>query len=215
MVEILSHEIKLIVFDYGGVIIDLYPEKTRSAFWKLGLKNPDELYSPLGQVGLFDEFDKGLVDPTEFLNELKKYFPPSVKTNQIVDAWNAMLGNISTEKLSYVSQLKDKYQVCLLSNTNEIHLEYIQAKNQSSVLNKSLEDNFHKVYYSCRLGMRKPEKEIFEFVMNMHNVNPQEILFIDDTQMHIEGATTCGWKTLKVERNENWFVRLNECLTIK
>lgn len=215
MVEILSHEIKLIVFDYGGVIIDLYPEKTRSEFWELGLKNPDELYSPLGQVGLFDEFDKGLIDPIEFLNELKKYFPSSVETNQIVDAWNAMLGHISTEKLSYVSQLKEKYQVCLLSNTNEIHLEYIKANNQPSGLTNSLEENFDKVYYSCRLGMRKPEKEIFEFVMNKHKVKPQEILFIDDTSMHIEGANKCGWKTLKVERNENWFVRLNECLEIK
>jgi putative hydrolase of the HAD superfamily len=214
MVEILNREIKLIVFDYGGVIIDLYPEKTRIAFWELGLKNPDELYSPLGQVGLFDEFDKGLIAPTEFLKELKKYFPFSVETHQIVDAWNAMLGNISAEKLNYISQLKEKYQVCLLSNTNEIHLEYIKVKNQPSDFSKRVEGNFDKVYYSCRLGMRKPEKEIFEFVMKSHNVNPQEILFIDDTQMHIEGAKKCGWNTIKVERNENWFVRLNECLAI-
>jgi putative hydrolase of the HAD superfamily len=215
MVEILSHEIKLIVFDYGGVIIDLYPEKTRSAFLDLGLRNPDELYSPSGQVGLFDDFDKGLIEPNEFLKELKKYFPSTVETDKIVDAWNAMLGNISTEKINFIRQLKEKYQVCLLSNTNEIHLEYIQSKNQPSNFSNSVEENFDKVYYSCRLGMRKPEKEIFEYVMNKHNVNPREILFIDDTPMHIEGANKCGWKTLKVERNENWFVKLYQCLAIK
>lgn len=215
MVEILKHQIKLIVFDYGGVIIDLYPEKTRKAFLDLGLKNPDELYSPHGQIGLFDEFDKGLIDPTEFLNALKKYLPLCVETDLIVDAWNAMLGNISMEKLNYISQLKEKYQVCLLSNTNEIHLEYINTKNQHSKLAYCVDDCFDKVYYSCRLGMRKPEKEIFEFVMDMHNVHPEEILFLDDTPMHIDGANKCGWKTLKVERNENWLLRLNEYLKNK
>lgn len=215
MVEILSHEIKLIVFDYGGVIIDLYPEKTISAFGEIGLINSDELYSPLSQIGLFDEFDKGLIVPNDFLKELKKNFPSTVENQQIIDAWNAMLGNISPEKLHFISQLKGKYQVCLLSNTNEIHLEYIKEKNLSSGLSSGVEKYFDKVYYSCRLGMRKPEKEIFEFVMNRHDVKPREILFIDDTQMHIDGAMQCGWNTLKVERNENWLEKLNKCLTNK
>lgn len=202
---------KLIVFDYGGVIIDLFPEKTRNAFLRLGIKNPDELYSPNGQIKLFDEFDKGMIQPSDFLKELKKYFHSSVKLEEITEAWNAMLGLINTEKLEFIALLRKKCKVCILSNTNEIHLSYVKQKFQD-IHFPGIEHFFDEVYYSCRLGMRKPEKEIFELVMKKYNVHPKEILFIDDTQMHIDGAKMLGWSTLKVNRNENWINKLQDCL---
>ncbi|MCX8081096.1 MAG: HAD family phosphatase [Bacteroidia bacterium] len=204
MVEVLKKNVKLLVFDFGGVLIDLYPEKTREEFIKLGIPDPDDLYSPNRQISLFDDFDKGLIKPDDFFCELKKFFPAGTGFDKILHAWNVMLGDISMDKIKLIKKLNETYGVCLLSNTNEPHLEYIHNKIIKEKGIPTMEKIFDKVYYSCRLGMRKPEEKIFRHVMMEWNLSGDEICFLDDTPMHLEGAARLGWHTIKVERNQNW-----------
>jgi len=205
MVEILKHNnIELVVFDYGGVIIDLFPERTRDAFRKYGLANPDSLYQKEKQIGLFDLLDKGHIKEEEFFHELKKFFPADTPVSSIRDGWNAMLGNIDKKKTAFLQTLRASVPVCLLSNTNEIHLQHIKEKIIPDSGIGPIENYFDKIYYSCRIAMRKPDREIFEHVVSDWKVSPEKILFLDDTEIHLNAATSLGWKTMKVQTNEEW-----------
>lgn len=189
---------EVIIFDLGGVILNLDYTLTTKAFQSLGLKNFDEIYAQANQTSLFDDLEIGKISAQFFINSLLPYLPQGVTANKVVHAWNAMILDFPQERLDLLVELRKTKKVILLSNTNEIH---IQAVNRSlaNTTNQKIESFFDKVYLSHEIGLRKPNVEIFEFVCKDQNITPSTALFIDDTIRHVEGAKRIGLNAIHLE----------------
>lgn len=186
--------IETIIFDFGGVLIDLDYAKTIEAFKSLGIENFDELYSQANQSGLFDSIETGKISSQYFINELLKLLPAGTTPNQVVHAWNAMLLSVPQQTIDLLSSLQGKYRILMLSNTNAIHIEKAwRIWEQTSTI--SPETYFEKILLSHEIGMRKPNPETFQWVVNQFNLNTEKTLFIDDSIQHIEGAQSIGLRT--------------------
>jgi glucose-1-phosphatase len=187
-----GREIKNIIFDLGGVIINLDIPGTISAFNKLVPERFEKLYSQAAQSELFDNFDKGKIGETEFFEGLSKEIGFTGKNEQMLKAWNAMLLDIPARRLKLLQDLKAQYNTYLLSNTNETHIGVFESELYRHHGVKNFADYFDGVYYSCRTGMRKPDSEIFQHVLGIHGLDPAETVFIDDSIQHVKGAGECG-----------------------
>jgi putative hydrolase of the HAD superfamily len=187
---------KNIIFDLGGVILNLDFQRTTDAFYKLGITNINEIFSGYAQYEFFDAFEKGLISPQQFRDEIKKYIPEPVTDNIIDEAWNAMLLDFPAERINLLLSCRSKYRTFLLSNTNELHFSAYNKLLSEKYHIKDFSDLFERVYYSFRLGLRKPEKEIFELVLKENKLKPEETLFIDDSPQHIDTATILGINTI-------------------
>src|SRR5690554_2604111 len=192
-------QIKNVIFDLGGVLLNIDYHLTIQAFVDIGMSNFQELFTQAQQSELFDKIEVGEISSDEFLAEIKALMPSHVSEVEIRTAWNAMLLDLPSERLDFLLAVKEKYNTALLSNTNSIHLEsfYKELKKVHNL--KSLDDYFHKVYFSCDLGMRKPNAETFLRVCELEGFNPSETLFIDDTIQHVEGAKQAGLQALHLD----------------
>ena len=199
-----------IIFDLGGVILDINYKKTAVAFCDLGLENFDEMYSQANQSGLFDLFETGKISAQYFVNQVLNYLPKGITANQVVNAWNAMILEFPMENVTFLKQLNEKKNIFLLSNTNEIHVQLFHRKINELVGEKSLQFLFNKVYYSHEIGLRKPNTETFNFVCKENNLIPENVLFIDDSFQHINGAKEIGLNTYFLEKSQ----KLSEYLEI-
>lgn len=189
--------ITTVVFDLGGVLFDIDYKQTQEAFQKLGATTDfHTVYSQQKQAGIFDEFEKGNISPAQFRQGLKQWLPETVTDRQIDQAWNALLIGFPPDKIELLNALKKKYSLFLLSNTNEIHLPEVLNRIDKAHSPGTMGNLFIKEYYSCRMGLRKPEKVIYERVITENNLNPAETLFVDDLIQNIEGAALTGIQTL-------------------
>ncbi len=198
--------IKNIVFDLGGVLLNINPQRTIDAFFNMGFRNIEALYSRLKQNHLFDRFETGEVSVVDFCDELRRLTNASVPDEQIIEAWNMMILDFPASKIDLLNKLKDHYRLFLLSNTTETHIKKFNA-NVCRETGKGLNEYFEKAYYSNEMGMRKPHVEIFEYVIQQHDLVATETLFVDDSMANIEGAQKAGLKTLHVTEQ----VVLEEC----
>jgi putative hydrolase of the HAD superfamily len=184
--------IKNIIFDLGGVIININYQLTLAEFKKIGLKDVDKIYTQFNQLEWFDKYDKGGISSETFISEFSKFLSPGTSVEQIINAWNAMLLDFPQERAELLVKLKGRYRTFLLSNTNELHINYYFQRVKELYGYDEMKSFFEKDYYSHRLGMRKPDKEIFEFVVRENGLLASETLFIDDTLQHVEGARRAG-----------------------
>ncbi|MES2567042.1 MAG: HAD family phosphatase [Bacteroidota bacterium] len=185
-------EIKNIIFDLGGVIINLDYERTINEFNKISNKPFESIFTQLQQSPVFDQFDKGTISESEFFAELRKSIQTEISYEKILHAWNALLLDFPKHRLELLTRLKSKYRLFLLSNTNETHVKKLESILYEQHGYQNLESFFEKVYYSNRIGMRKPDREIFAFVLKENNLNKEETLFIDDSPQHVNGARESG-----------------------
>jgi putative hydrolase of the HAD superfamily len=156
---------KNIIFDFGGVIINVDYHRVVNAFVQLGVKDFDRLFSQLNQHHLFDDFEKGLISADEFRNQLKSISNVPLTDQQIDDAWNAILINLPKENIELLKRLKKNYRLFLLSNTNEIHEKAFTQMMMHDFGENVLPDIFEGIYFSHRMHKRKPDAEIFEQVL--------------------------------------------------
>ena len=190
----IKDDVKAIIFDFGGIFIDLNYAATINAFKQLGIENFDELYSQAQQSNLFDNYETGKISSQRFINGLLNFLPTNTTPNQIVQAWNAMLLDIDPVKVNLLAELRESYPVYLLSNTNDLHID-LAFRRWKNTIGQPIHESFDKIYLSHEVGLRKPNKEIFELVCRENNLNPTETLFIDDTEQHINGAKLIGLQT--------------------
>lgn len=188
--------IKNLIFDLGVVIIGVDTSKTKNAFEKLGVKNFNELYTLKKQNHLFDDFEKGIITDAEFRKAIAEATQLNAGEKEIDEAWNAMLGTVPQARFDFLDGLKSKYRIFLLSNTNIIHWRAFSAYFNQTFGEGNFEKLFEQVYYSFETGMRKPEKEMYDLVLEENKLNPSETLFIDDNEKNIEGAKEVGFLTL-------------------
>lgn len=193
--------IKNIIFDYGGVVIDIHYQRTQQAFQDLGVANVPALMTGPAVNDLFYQFETGNIGAEPFLNRLWAFLPEETMNDgetvyKMVQAWNAMLGKIPAERLTLLTALKEHYNTFLLSNTNTLHIAAVDGylKREHNV--NSIHPFFHKVYYSYEMGMRKPNADIYESVLQKENLNPAETLFIDDNEDNINAAKALGIHTI-------------------
>lgn len=196
------NKITTYLFDLGGVIIDVDYHKTISAFSELGVRSAHELYNQFNQSGLFDKYEKGEHSSDYFIEQLKTKTKIGVTKNQIISAWNAMIGEFPIEKLDFVAGLSSQKPCYLLSNTNEIHLKKAM-ENLSKTPYDRLDSLFKKCYYSHLIGRRKPDRDTFKWVIHQMGVTAEETLFIDDSPQHIEGAKSAGLQTVFYQKKED------------
>ena len=197
------NEIKSIIFDLGGVILNLDYSKTVDEFKKIGVLHFKELYSQKKQTLVFDDFEKGKIQPEEFISSLKSSENLKIKEIDFINAWNAMLLEIPIEKLEFIYGLKKNYKIFLLSNTNEIHINKFESNLKKNNMLELFYKCFDKIYYSSRMGKRKPDENCFKQVLEENGLMANKTLFIDDSIQHIQSAKVAGLKTFHLEKNRS------------
>ena len=184
--------IKNIIFDLGGVILDIDYNLTVKAFEKLGIPNFKAQYSKMSQSNLFDNIETGKISPEEFRNLIREVAEKDVTDAEIDHAWNALILHLPQYRIEILKKLQDNYRLFLLSNTNKIHYDdYSEVIKRENGI-EGLEPLFEKTYLSHEMGLRKPNPEIFNVVLNENNLVAEETLFIDDSPQHIASAKTLG-----------------------
>lgn len=187
------NDIDAIIFDLGGVILNLDYNLTINAFKELGGENFDNLYTQAYQNNLFDKYETGEMSSEEFVSYLQSFLPDHINDEQVKQAWNKMLLNLPPKRLDLINELRKTHKVYLFSNTNDLHY-----KNFNEHLSKAfgpafqLNDYFDQAYYSHFVGKRKPNSDAFMTVVNDHKLNKERTLFIDDSIQHVEGAKQTG-----------------------
>lgn len=190
--------IRHIIFDLGGVLLNIDYTLTEQAFIALGIKDFPAIYSQAQQTALFDRLETGHMPQAEFITSLQQIAGVPLTEQDIITAWNAMLLDLPVRRLQLLQQLRNHYDLILLSNTNEIH----EAAFNKIVLDTrgvGLGTFFDKVYLSHRMGMRKPNVATFRRILDENGFRPEHTLFLDDSIQHIEGARSLGIQAIHME----------------
>jgi glucose-1-phosphatase len=192
--------IKNIIFDLGGIFIDIHFYKTKQAFEQAGVQNFDEFFHQSFSNPLFSQLETAAVSPEAFYEGFRNLTKLSMSNQAIQQCWNAMLGNFRLSSLAILPQLKNRYNIYLLSNTNQIHYDaFINSYEKETGL-RNFNNLFHQAYYSHAINERKPNASSFLYVLNNNNLAAAETLFVDDTYKNIEGAQAVGLQTLWLQQ---------------
>ncbi len=196
-----STEITTVIFDLGGVVLDLDMTKTFDLLGSQSARGSAAFADLLHKPGLFHDFEVGRITQTDFRKQLSDWAGLSTTDLEFDTMWNAMLLNIPEERLQWIAALRNKYTTALLSNTNEIHVQAFE-KNFQEQVGKPLQHYFHHVFYSCRMDSRKPDAAIFEHVLQALQVKAENVLFLDDNPDNVAGAQSVGMRAVLVPQNQ-------------
>jgi len=193
--------IRNIIFDLGGVLLNIDPKKTIDAFGKLGMEQL------VGDKGLsydheiFYRMEQGKITSDEFRKGVLELLPNRVSFQEIDAAWTAMLLDFPTIRVELVKNLRKDFKIYLFSNTNAIHVEKFHSnfRNQHKFEVSTL---FDKDFYSNEIGYRKPSSESYQEIIRLSGINPEETLFIDDSLPNVENAIASGLKGFWLEHGE-------------
>lgn len=185
--------IKTLIFDFGDVFINL--DKKGAMKHALDLFRLNDFTPKMNHIN--ELYEQGKITSDEFISFYLQTFPYLTK-HQIVDAWNFILNDFPEHRLKFAEDLasKQQYQLILLSNTNELHIKWIQE--QVGFYNE-FKNCFHRFYLSHEIGLRKPNRNIFQFVLDKNKLNANECLFIDDTKDNIITAEKMGFHVWNID----------------
>ena len=185
--------IKNIVFDFGDVFINLDKEATFDQLRALGVTN-----FSIEMIEVAKQYEIGKISTQQFVETSKLMFP-TISEIEFKNAWNAILKDFPLHRLHFLRKLADskKYRIFLLSNTNSLHISWIQ-KTWGSKLYSEFKKCFEKFYLSHEIHLRKPNEDIYKFVLNTNRLVPDETFFIDDTKENTTTASTLGIKVWNI-----------------
>ncbi len=199
----MTEGIKTIIFDLGGVLYDLDRQRCVDSLEKAGLTNINSLLTDYKQAGIFQQLEDGTIGQDEFYDSLRKISGKSISNEAIKAAWESFLVEIPDYKLDLVLKLRQKFKIFMLSNTNEIHFE--EAIPKAFEKNgKTINDYFDRLYLSYQMKVSKPNRRIFEDLVNDAGIKPEEALFIDDSPDNIRVADEMGFKTYLAKPYEDF-----------
>ena len=187
----MDKKIKNIVFDLGGVLVDLDFKAAINGLQKAGFANVKEQLQSFDREGIFQKFELGEMTAEEFRTAIRENSTVTLTDEEIDALWNAMLLEIPREKLELILDLRGKYMVYLLSNTNPIHWDYV-CKNAFNYRGFRVNDYFEETFLSYEMHLAKPDKAIYEKVLQDANLLPEETLFIDDSEANCKAAEEVG-----------------------
>ena len=181
--------IRNIIFDFGDIFINLDKPATIREMAKLGVSEiSDEM------IAVYHQYEKGLISTEQFVHFYHDTF--KIDKNDLIFAWNAVLLDFPKKRLEFLKQLaaSKKYRLFLLSNTNDLHIKSIQNSLGNQFYNQ-FKSCFEQFYLSHEIHFRKPDSEIYEFVINQNNLKASETLFVDDLKENTVAANTLGIQT--------------------
>ena len=198
-------QITNIVFDLGEVIIDLNIPGTIQKFADQSGKSLAEVRKIYSASDVFLNYEKGLISDEQFRSGANQLLGTSYADEEFDSTWNGMLYRLPPERLQLLKRLSNRYRIFLLSNTNAIHLRQFTKMVHSVSGEESMDAYFEKAYYSHLIKMRKPDAEIFEFVLKDSKLEAAQTLFLDDNEDNISGARACGIQAERILKPDQLF----------
>lgn len=201
--------IDAIIFDLGGVIINLDELATVNAFAQIASKSETDIRKLYQSADFFKQHETGQIDDPTFRAHLRKELEVKVEDDVLDGAWNAMLGQIPAHRFKKLELLSAKYKLFVMSNTNDIHARFFLKLASLVSPHKSFHEYFTQVYFSQELGHRKPNPEAWQPILSDHQLNPARVLFIDDRLENIQGAMSLGMNGFHNITPEDWVQVIN------
>ena len=204
--------IRNIVFDLGGVIMTICQEEAIKRFKSIGLKNVEDYLNPYTQTDIFGDIEEGKISAEQFRAKLSELIGKEVTYEECKFAWLGYRQDVPLRNLDILRKLKAQgYKLILLSNTNPFMMSW-GLSGEFDGNGNSLESYFDSLYLSYKLGVMKPNKKIFQYIIDKEKIQPGESLFIDDGERNINAARLLGFKTLCPINGEDWTKELIELL---
>lgn len=204
--------VKNLLFDLGGVIMDIERRNCVAAFEALGLPDADSFFGEYCQKGVFMQLEEGTVDTEEFHRALRAEFPHKVSDSDIDAAFMKFLTGIPRHRLEALRRLRKHFGIYMLSNTNEImwSAKIAQEFKQEGLVR---EDYFDGIVTSFRAKALKPDRRIFDYACSTLGISPVETLFLDDSQRNLDAAATLGFNTLLINPGEEFESKIKSYLS--
>ena len=200
LVEIeIKEMIRNIIIDFGGVLVRLDKSASIQAYCELGMDAVAALINDYHSDGIFRQLEHGEIDIRQFCDEARRLTGINASDEAIEDAWLRLLVGVPHERLEKILELRKKYRVFLLSNTNAFHWDY-SVKEYF----KDTDIYFEKMYLSYKLGLTKPDRRMFEYLLADAGINPHESLLLDDSADNCKAAEELGIHTLLIGKDEDW-----------
>ncbi|MDR1004014.1 MAG: HAD family phosphatase [Prevotellaceae bacterium] len=199
----IDNNIKNLIIDFGGVLIDLDRRRCLDNFTKLGLPDVEVMLNEYHQQDFFLQHEQGVISSAAFRDEIRKRIGRQVSDRQIDDAWNSFLVGIPAYKLDCLLKLRTRYVVYLLSNTNAIHWQWA-CRHAFRYKGFRAEDFFEHIYLSYEMKLAKPDPAIFRQVLDETGIAPAQTLFIDDSIANCRTAEALGIRTYTPKAGEDW-----------
>lgn len=203
--------IKNVVFDFGGVVVDIDRRRAVDAFVRLGLTDADTILDKYHQTGIFLELEEGTLSESDYRKRLGEMCKRTLEWEEVRRAWLAFITGMDERKLAFFEKLRSKYRLFVLSNTNPYIMSWACSSEFSSG-KKPLNDYFDRLYLSYQIGYTKPDRRIFDYMLCDASLQPAETLFVDDGAANIEAGKKVGMHTLLVENGDDWREKVSAAL---
>lgn len=203
--------IKDIVFDFGGVLVEIDTEKAKRTFAKIGIAEPERYLNSYKQEGAFYALENGDITAEEFIKELAPLCGREITYQEAYEAWMSFVVRVNIEYLDTLQSLRPRYRLSVLSNTNPFLQGWARSSNFTAE-GKRLDDYFEKLFLSYKMNCSKPGEEIYRKMLLEGGMKAEETLFIDDGEKNIEAARRLGINVLKVNNGEDWRPELEKYL---
>ncbi|MCK5693000.1 MAG: HAD family phosphatase [Bacteroidales bacterium] len=192
-----ASNIKNILFDLGGVILDINVQATLKQFYELGF--PAELmqFPNSMTTDLYFKYETGKLNTEQFRNQIRKAAGIEMTDRAFDEAWNAMLVHFPEERVALLKELSKRYKLYMLSNTSALHVKVFEKMYLDSA-GESMHQVFDKIYYSHEIGWHKPDREAWEYVIKDSAINPEETLFLDDNIHNIKASQELGFQAIHI-----------------
>ena len=197
------NNISTIIFDLGGVVLNLDIKQSLRAFSEISDLSEKDVYNKFINNDWAFAFEKGEITPNDFRDSVRTSINKQLTDAQIDKAWDAMLLELPYTRLKMLNDLRPKYRTLVLSNTNAIHVQTFDKIVSAASGGKLIYDFFDKVYFSNEIGMRKPDTEIYSYVLDENKLDSSKTLFIDDMEENIIAAKSLGIKTVHLTNQDD------------
>lgn len=195
-------DIQNLIFDLGNVIINIEPELTIKAFSEFVPHKADLIRQEVLRSPFFHDFETGKINNEQFREGIRAMYHADLSDQEIDNAWNALLLDIPESRLQLLDALKSSYRTFLLSNTNDIHVDFI-VRQMEAQGQPALNQLFEQVYYSQHMNMRKPDPSIYQYVLEQNGLRAEETVFLDDNWDNIVSARSLGIVSIHIEPQKN------------
>jgi putative hydrolase of the HAD superfamily len=204
--------IQNIVFDMGGVLVDVHRDRAVAHFEAIGVDKADELIDACHHSGIFLDVESGDIDADEFCRQLCMEAGKDIPKDAIFKAWRSIIDPPPLYKLDFLLELKRRYRTFLLSNNNPILVNNWSMTPDFSEYGRPIAFYFEQCFFSYELHCVKPGAEIFRLMTAQSGIDPAVSLYLDDSADNIAAAANEGFVTMLVENGSDWRQQLLERL---
>ena len=200
----MMENIRNLIFDLGNVILNIDTKLSEIAFAKYGMNDFEKLYTLASQNELFDRLEVGSITENEFYDEFRRVTGCKLDNKTLEQCWDALIMDFPSARIEMLKRLKNegKYRTFILSNTNIIHYRFYTALLKRTLGVDGLESLVEHAYFSHEIGLKKPNRDIFDYVVEHSHIKPEESIFIDDNEANIKAANALGFNTIFLKNND-------------